>query len=126
MNSRRMAAPPQYAPKIERDMAVIDWRAPATTVSRTIRAYDPKPGAFSSLAGHQVKLLGARNGAPSHTAMPGQILDINQQGMTIACGDGTVQVRVVWPAGKKRMSPAEWQRGRGVAPGVQFDVVPAV
>ncbi|MGH7689329.1 MAG: methionyl-tRNA formyltransferase, partial [Gemmatimonadaceae bacterium] len=40
-----------YAPKIEREMTRIDWALPAHTVARLVRAYDPRPGARSTLAG---------------------------------------------------------------------------
>jgi methionyl-tRNA formyltransferase len=40
--------------------------------------------------------------------------------MTVACGGGAVRVLAVQPAGKKRMSPHEWARGRGVATGDRF------
>ena len=40
-------------------MARIDWSAPAEVVARTIRAYDPKPGAFTTHRGGEIKLFGA-------------------------------------------------------------------
>jgi methionyl-tRNA formyltransferase len=35
-----------YAPKIDRDTTRIDWSRPAAEVSRHVRAFDPKPGAW--------------------------------------------------------------------------------
>jgi methionyl-tRNA formyltransferase len=35
----------------------------------------------------------------------------------VACGDGSVQIAHVHPAGKKRITPEEWTRGRGIAVG---------
>ena len=49
-----------FAPKIERDDARIDWRHPASAIAASVRAYDPKPGAFTTLNGVEVKLFGAR------------------------------------------------------------------
>src|SRR5688572_5044089 len=49
-----------HAPKVERDDARIDWARSATEISCAIRAFDPKPGAYSSLDGTEVKLFGAR------------------------------------------------------------------
>ena len=47
-----------FAPKITRDMTRVDWLRDARAVSRTIRAYDPRPGAFATLGGQEVKRLG--------------------------------------------------------------------
>jgi methionyl-tRNA formyltransferase len=41
--------------------------------------------------------------------------------MLVACGGGAVRVTVVQPAGKRRLGPAEWANGRGVAVGDRFD-----
>ena len=38
-----------YAPKLDRDSARIRWTAPAVEVARAIRAYDPRPGAWTCL-----------------------------------------------------------------------------
>jgi methionyl-tRNA formyltransferase len=45
--------------------------------------------------------------------------------MTVACGDGAVKLLAVQPAGKRRLAPNEWARGRGVAVGDRFDSTPA-
>ena len=38
-------------------------------------------------------------------------------GMLVACGSGAVHIREVKPAGKRRMTAAEWLRGRAAEPG---------
>jgi methionyl-tRNA formyltransferase len=110
-----------YAPKIERPMTRIDWNADASTVSRIVRAYDPRPGAWASRqtdAGEsEVKLFGARVAARSVDRPPGEVLAIDGDGMTVSCGDGAVQIASVHPAGKRRLSPREWASGRGIAVG---------
>jgi len=109
-----------YAGKITREMARISWNDGCGAVARRIRAYDPKPGAFSSLRGSQVKLFGAVESDPTDDAdrpLPGQILALDAGGMLVACAEGTVRVTEAHPSGRKRMSVNEWARGRGVAVG---------
>jgi methionyl-tRNA formyltransferase len=106
-----------YAPKIERSMTRVDWTADARMVARVIRAYDPRPGAMATLAGGEVKLFGARVLATDDQAPPGEILAIGSDGMTVACGEDAVLIARVHPAGKRRITPMEWARGRGVATG---------
>jgi methionyl-tRNA formyltransferase len=109
-----------YAPKVDRRTTAIDWTLDAASVSRIVRAYDPKPGAFSRLRDADVKMFGARPGPASADGVPGEVLEIAHGAMTVACGGGAVQVLAVKPAGKRRMSPEEWARGRGVAVGDRF------
>jgi len=104
-----------YAPKVDRTMTRVDWSNDATTVARIIRAYDPYPGARTTLRDNEVKLFGARRGEATGAA--GEVLSIDASGMTVACGEGSVQVTNVHPAGKRRLTPREWAAGRGVTIG---------
>jgi methionyl-tRNA formyltransferase len=106
-----------YAHKVDRAMTRVDWTADARTVSRIIRAYDPRPGAFCQAPSGEVKLFGARVPAVERTEEPGMVLAIDGDGMTVACSHGVVQITTVHPAGKRRIAPAEWARGRGISVG---------
>ncbi|MDZ7631388.1 MAG: methionyl-tRNA formyltransferase [Gemmatimonadaceae bacterium] len=105
-----------FAPKIEREDARIDWRAPAPDVANVIRAYDPRPGAFTTLRGADVKCFGVRaSHMHTHVDAPGTVLSLDDDGMLVACGEGTVRILDVHPAGKRRQSVREWAAGRGIA-----------
>lgn len=104
---------------ITRDQARVDWAQPADRVANAIRAYDPKPGAWTTKDGAEVKLYGAsrRPEQREGPAPPGTVLSIDANGMTVACAPGTVTIAAVHPAGRKRLSARDWAAGRGVAPG---------
>lgn len=110
-----------YAPKIEREDAQVDWTRPARAVADLVRAFDPRPGAFTLLGDVAVKLFGARaahmEGAVDR---PGTVLAADDDGLLVACGEGTVRIREVHPAGRRRQTAREWVAGRGVAPGDVF------
>lgn len=110
-----------YASKIERADTRVDWAADAATVARNIRAFDPRPGAFAQAADGKgdVKLFGARVVSTAASGVPGEIVDISPDGMTVACASegSAVQIATVHPAGKKRTTPLEWSHGRGIAVG---------
>ena len=108
-----------YAPKIERDMARIDWSRDTVDVCRSIRAFDPRPGAFSALEGVEVKMFGARP-VQSAQGAAGRVLDIDESGMLVGCGRGGVRIAYVHPAGKRRLAALDWAQGRGVAVGDHF------
>jgi methionyl-tRNA formyltransferase len=105
-----------YAKKVERGDAQVVWSAPAAAVERLIRAFDPKPGAWTTRGDAEVRLFGARAVASYH-GTPGTILTTDDDGMIIACGQGAVRVQDVHPAGRKRQRAGAWLRGRGAAPG---------
>ncbi len=111
-----------YAPKIDRAMARLDFTRSARRVARAIHGYDPKPGAWGVLRGGEVRLFGARVLA-DRTGDPGEVLEIGEMGMVVACGDGAVAVEAVHPAGKRRIAALDWAQGRGVAPGDRWDAV---
>lgn len=113
------------APKVERDDARIDWTRSATEVSCAIRAFDPKPGAFSPLDGTEVKLFGARiasrdTATTGDDPAPGTVLAIEDAGALIACGEGDVRITHAQPAGKRRLTMIELARGRGLHVGSRF------
>lgn len=110
-----------YAPKIDRAATRVDWARDARAVARAIRAYDPRPGAFTTLGGQDVKLFGARLGPRPESSAPGQVLSVDDDGLSVACGEGAVRVLHVQPTGKRRMAASEWYHGRGIAEGDRFD-----
>jgi len=104
-----------YAPKVTRDDARTDWRLDASEVSRTIRAFDPKPGAFTTRKGIDVKLFGPRP-IERRKGAAGEVVEVTPE-FIVACGQGAIRVSDVQPSGKSRMTAAEWARGRGVSVG---------
>jgi methionyl-tRNA formyltransferase len=116
-----------YAPKVDRASTRVNWNQDARTVSRTIRAYDPRPGAFTTLESggaqesRDVKLFGARLAPKSESSAAGEVISVGDDGLVVACAEGAVRIAQVQPAGKKRISASEWSRGRGAAVGAKFE-----
>jgi methionyl-tRNA formyltransferase len=114
-----------YAGKLTRESAMVDWSRSAHEVGRHVRAYDPKPGAWSRVRGEgrdaEVKLFGARVAPRGTSHAAGDVIAIDGDGMIVACGGGAVRITAVQPAGKRRITPLEWANGRGVAVGDRFD-----
>jgi methionyl-tRNA formyltransferase len=105
------------APKIDRSLARLDWSRDAATLARTVRAFDPEPGAWAVAADQEIKLFGAR--ISNSGGEPGVVLQAGET-LVIAANVGALEVAEVQPAGKKRMPVSEWVRGRGVSPGQRF------
>lgn len=101
-----------YADKIDKAEARIDWTAPAVEIDRLIRGLSPFPGAWFEHGSARIKVLGSRLAEGS--GGPGQLLDDR---LTIACGEGAVQLTRLQRAGKGAQDAAEFQRGAGLAVG---------
>ncbi len=107
-----------YARKIEKSEAVIDWRLPASTLDRRIRAFNPFPGMVATLRDTPIKLWRATviDGA----ATPGTILAVAPEGIDVACGDGALRLYELQKPGSKHLSAAEFIQGYAITPGENF------
>ena len=103
-----------FAPKIKREEERLDWSCPAEAVARKIRAFDPKPGAWTTGRGKELKLFGAR--AVEGAGAAGAVLRADDE-LVIACGAGAVSAEEVQPSGRARMPVRAFVNGRGVAVG---------
>ncbi|MGQ0642983.1 MAG: methionyl-tRNA formyltransferase [Gemmatimonadaceae bacterium] len=107
-----------YAQKVERGMTRIDWTQSATQISRAVRAYDPRPGAYTTREGLEIKLYGARVVHGRHSGVaPGTVLEIDESGMLVTCGADALRIGYVFPAGRRRLAALDWAQGRGIAIG---------
>jgi methionyl-tRNA formyltransferase len=115
-----------HAPKIGRSHCHITWSEGADSCARRIRAFDPEPGAWTTLEGQEIKLFSARIHQHLELASsdngkdPGTVLRSGDR-LSISTGHGTLIVREVQPSGKRRMPVADWVRGRPVPVGQRFE-----
>jgi methionyl-tRNA formyltransferase len=111
-----------YAHKIEKAEAAIDWTLPAAVLDRRVRAFNPFPGAGSTLGGEAVKVWAARAEAGgADGAVPGQVLAAGSEGIRVMTGGGVLVLTALQRAGGKRLPAADFLRGFPVAPGQVFD-----
>ena len=123
----RLSAHPQpeagvtYAHKIARDEARLDWSRSAVELERAVRAYNPVPGAFTTLAGQPLKIWQAQAepGAVG-SSEAGAVLQTGDGMLAIACGKGILAVSELQRAGGRRQSVAEFLRGHTIVPGTRL------
>ena len=101
-----------YAHKIDKAEAQIDWTQPAAEVDRKIRGLSPFPGAWCEVDGQRVKLLASRLAEGSGT--PGEVLNDT---LTVACGDGAVELLELQRAGKGAQEREVFLRGFPISKG---------
>ena len=117
-----------YAHKIEKAEAQIDWQQSAAVIERRIRAFNPFPGASSTLAGEVVKLQDAHvliaNSPDKITAAT--VIDVKNEGIDVATGDGILRITRLQKSGGKALPVADFLRGFAVTPGMVFSAPEAV
>ena len=111
-----------YAAKIGRAEAAIDWTRPAAEIERAMRAFDPFPGAASSLRDTVVKCWSGK--VVPGSGEPGSVLAVDDQGITIACGRDALRCTVLQRPGSKRLPAGEFLRGFPVSVGERFVSAP--
>lgn len=114
-----------YAHKIEKAEAAIDWTAPAETLARRVRAFNPFPGAATALAGEAIKVWSAHAEAAAAQGTPGQVLAVEGSGIRVVTGGGVLVLTELQRAGGKRLAAAEFLRGFALAPGQVLDAAPS-
>jgi methionyl-tRNA formyltransferase len=113
------AAGVTYARKIEKDEACIDWAEDAAGIGRKVRAFDPEPGAYTTVAGDALKIWQVRIEAGAH-APPGVILESGARGVLVACGVDGLWLSELQRPGGKRMPVQAFLAGRPLPRGTRF------
>jgi methionyl-tRNA formyltransferase len=104
-----------YAPKLTREDGRIDWSQPAAAIDRQIRAFDPWPGTFTTLAGVPLKILSA---APVDAAgPPGTVID---SALTVACGTQAIKLKRIQLPGRTALDADAFLRGHAVPAGTHL------
>ena len=111
-----------YAAKITKAESQIHWQDDAALISRRVRAFNPAPGAWSTLNGNTFKIWNAQvaEPAPSSAFPVGTVIKADPSGIWVSAGLGVVHVTDIQKAGSKRMPLADLLRGTPIAPGDGF------
>jgi len=139
-----------YAPKVTRDELAIDWRRSASQLFDTVRGLAPEPGARTTLDGQQLRVLCVREVGRGEAegdseaetepqlergqslepmqplepeAEPGTIMLGPGGRVIVTCGEegrDRVALEEVQPSGKRRMTGAEFARGRRISTGARL------
>lgn len=105
-----------YAEKLSKEEAKLDWQLSAAQLERNIRAFNPWPMAYLQLTDEQgnpqtLKVYQATV-LPSVSQTPGTIISADKNGIQIATADGVLNLLQLQPAGKKPMSTQDLLNGR--------------
>ncbi|EHR41013.1 MULTISPECIES: methionyl-tRNA formyltransferase [Alishewanella] len=100
-----------YAEKLSKDEARLDFNKDAAALEREIRAFNPWPVSYLELPQGTVKVWQAQV-ASSLSGPVGSILKADKTGIYIGCQQQVLQITQLQPPGKKPMSAADFLNGR--------------
>ena len=104
-----------YVSMLDKSMSPIDWSRPARSIMKQIFGLQPWPVATMELNGTTIRVFDADYTGRRTNASPGTILNADQNGIEIACGEGeTLLLTELQAPGKKRMAAADYLRGHPV------------
>ena len=115
-----------YAHKIEKHEAGIDWNLDAQAITRRVRAFNPFPGATTTLNGEAIKVWAAEPADPAMApegaagATAGTIVAAAPAGIAVAAMNSIVNLTELQRPGGKRLAVADFLRGFDVQPGMRF------
>ncbi|MGL6231393.1 methionyl-tRNA formyltransferase [Aeromonas rivipollensis] len=93
-----------YAQKLSKEEARIDWSMEAVAIERCIRAFNPWPISWFEVAEQTIKVWQAEVIDSDHGQPAGTLLKADKQGIDVATGKGVLRLLTLQPPGKKAMS----------------------
>lgn len=114
-----------YAHKIDKQHAKINWQESAVEIDRKIRAYNPWPVTFTEFNNATVRIWNAKILPKETMLQPGEIIAVSNEGIEVATGNGVLLITTMQFPGKKALDVAILRNAhKELQPGARFDFAP--
>lgn len=121
--TRQDEAQASYAAKIKKNEAEINWQQSAEQLERLVRAFDPNIGAYTFFHQKMVKIWRAEVVMSGISGNPGEIVAVDREGITVACGSGGLRIKMMQKAGGRKLPMNDFLAGNPVQPGECFSTL---
>ncbi len=101
-----------YAQKLSKEEARLDWQQSALQLERSIRAFNPWPVSYFVVAEQNIKVWAATALSEEHPVTPGTLVRADKNGIDVATAQGTLRLLTLQPPGKKAMQAHELLNSR--------------
>lgn len=98
--------------------AEVDWSKPVQEVHNLIRGTDPAPGAWTMHGDVRLSLFDST--VADGSGAPGEVLDVSDEGVTIAAADGAVRVGRMRADKDQKLPASECAAAAGVSAGTKL------
>lgn len=103
-----------YAEKISKEEAKLNWQEDAFTLMRKIHAFNPFPGAFTTIDGELLKLFKVTMTTKKSTQAPGTIRVDGDKVYVVAGDQMELEILELQAAGKRKMESALFIKGHEI------------
>jgi methionyl-tRNA formyltransferase len=109
-----------YASMMKKEDGRIDWSLSAQQIHDHVRGLDPWPGAYTTVNGELLKIAET---SPEDTkgGKPGEVIAADKHAVCVACGSGSLRVKQLQLAGRKRLAAADFLRGCPLEAGAMME-----
>lgn len=108
-----------YAHKVTKDEGRLNFSLPASEIERKIRAFSPFPSSFAEHNGTLIKFWQVQL-CPEISGQPGEVVEADKNGVTVACGSGAIRATVLQRPGKPKMPAQSFLQGYAISAGEYF------
>ena len=110
-----------YAPKVEKEHGLLDWRLPAREIDLLVRAMTPKPGAQTRLGSKRfIVMEGTVEQDLYGMGIPGGLQSSGEEGIRVCTGKDIYRITRIKPDNGRNMTAGEFVRGHHIAPDARF------
>lgn len=110
-----------YAPILKKEMAKVDWRKSALSISGLIRGFDPWPVAHTSYEGQVMKLFEPTVEGHEEETLPGTILEVGKNGMLVKTGAQCLRINFIQMPNGKKMKVSDYILGHELKVGTVLE-----
>lgn len=100
---------------LKKQDGAIDWSLSAQEIKNKVRGMNPWPCAFTTLNGKTLKIFSCEISCLNGKI--GEVVKADKDGLTVACGQGSVNLKEIQLEGAKRMSYKDFLLGRRISLG---------
>lgn len=110
-----------YAPKVEKEHGLIQWKLPAKEIDLLVRAMTPKPGAQTRLGNKRfIVMEGTVEQDLYGMGIPGALQSSGEEGIRVCTGKDIYRITRIKPDNGRNMTAGEFVRGHHIAPDARF------
>jgi methionyl-tRNA formyltransferase len=109
-----------YARKITKAESEVNWNASASAIQRKLRAFIPWPVCQTWHGKNRLRLWQASVLDHQPTASPGTVVAIEEEGIEVACGAGSLRLQKLQRDGGTALECREFLNGYSISPGDQL------
>lgn len=109
------------AKKIDKSESHLDFTQSALKLHNKTRAFVWGPGVFAYFQKQRVKIHKTQVSSVSSSGSPGEVIQISDQAITVATGQGTLELLELQPESKNRMPANEFIKRLAITEGMKFE-----